>query len=61
MLFDGHGVYLRHTWAHKLIIEHVLKLMKYKKKSLQNSLSCQAEYPLKTNITIAKFNECLIE
>ena len=29
--------------------------------SLQNSLSCQAEYPLKTNISVEKFNECLIE
>ena len=29
--------------------------------SLQNSLSCQAEYPLKTNVSVEKFNECLIE
>ena len=61
MLFDGLGVYLRHTWAHKQIIEHVLKLIKCNIFSLQNSLSCQAEYPFKPNITVAKFNECLIE
>ena len=29
--------------------------------SLQNILNCQTEYPLKTVISVRKFNECLIE
>ena len=45
----------------KLILEYVLKLKKCNFSSLQNSLSCQAEYPPKTNISVEKFNECLIE
>ena len=29
--------------------------------SLQTILNCQAEYPLETDISVGKFNECLIE
>ena len=29
--------------------------------SLQNILNCKAENPLKTNISVEKFNECLIK
>ena len=47
--------------AHKLILEYVLKLKKFNFSSIQNRLSCQAEYPLKTNISVEKFNECDIE
>ena len=46
--------------ARKLILEYVLKLKKCNFSSLQNRLSCQAEYPLKTNISVEKLNECLI-
>ena len=44
-----------------LILEYVSKLKKCNFSSLQNNLSCQAEYPLKTNISVEKFNECRIE
>ena len=48
--------------AHKLILEYVLKVKKCNFSSLQNSFkSRQAEYPLKTNISVEKFNEYLIE
>ena len=47
--------------ADKLILEYVLKLKKCIFSSLQNSLNCKAENPLKTNISVEKFNECRIE
>ena len=47
--------------AHKLILEYVLKLKKCSFFSIQNSLNCQAGYPLKTNTSVEKFDKCLIE
>ena len=40
---------------------YVLKLKKSIFFSLQNSLNCKAENPLKANISVEKFNECLIK
>ena len=58
--FDGLDVYLRHGLAHKLILECV-EVEKGHLSSLQNLLYCQAELPLKTDISVEKFNECLID
>ena len=46
--------------AYKLILEYVLKLKKCHS-SLQNRLNCKAENPIKTNMSVEKFNECIIE
>ena len=55
MLFESLDIYLRHT-LNKMMLYSVLKFS-----SLQNILNCQAEYPLKIDISVEKFNECLIE
>ena len=46
---------------HKLILESVLKLKKCHFSSLQTILNCLAEYPLKIDINVGKFYECLID
>ena len=47
--------------SHKLFLEYVLELKKMPFSSLQSILNRQAEYPIKTYISVIKFNECHIE
>ena len=47
--------------AHKLILEPVFKLKICHFSSLQTTLNCQAEYPLKIDTSVEMFYECHIE
>ena len=53
--------YVTGELSHKLILEFVLQLKKCHFTSLETILNCQAEYPLKTYISVEKLNEGLIQ
>ena len=61
MLFDGLYVYLQHIYKsvcaleHRLVLKAVLTLTKWPLPVLQNILNCQAEYFIKSDISVQMF------
>ena len=59
MLINGIDVDLLYTL--NIVPLHIAEVEKCLFSSLQNILNCHKEIPLKTDVSVKKFNECLIE